>query len=179
MARKTKTTYVGQGKAIRRKLIDMNARFPNACVTIGVHSGAGDYEGTNVSVSRVALWNEFGTPNARYPTPERSFLRSTLKDNRDKIAAWREEAIRNILEKDWTAEKALSMVGLRIQFLVQNRIRSNIPPPNAPGTLNGMFGKPGKIELGQGTNTLIATGKLLRSISFQVHLDGFDEAGST
>ncbi|MCW8965421.1 MAG: hypothetical protein OQK82_01845, partial [Candidatus Pacearchaeota archaeon] len=43
-------------------------------VFVGVMDGAGNYPGTDVSISEVAWFNEFGTPTI----PERPFLRWTL-----------------------------------------------------------------------------------------------------
>ena len=128
-------------------------------VTIGVHEGAGSYpDGT--SVVKVALWNEFGTETS----PERSFFRSAIDQNMDKINKWREEMLDNIMEKNWPVEKALKAMGLRIQILVQNKIKSNVPPPNAPST------DAEKTRKGVGHKTLIDSGLMLRSVTYKVNL---------
>lgn len=130
----------------------------NAYVTIGVHEDAGAYpDGT--SVVQVALWNEFGTDNM----PERSFIRSTVDENRSKIEVWRLEMIENIMTKGWTVNKALEAMGFRIQVLIQNKIKSNVPPPNAESTLAG------KRRDGVGSSTLIHSGLMLRSIGYRVY----------
>ena len=138
-------------------------------VTIGIHEDAGEYE-DGTSVVSVALWNEFGTQNI----PERSFFRSTLEENESKINAWREEAIKNITEKNWPASKALEMIGLRVQILIQNKIKSNVPPPNAPSTIkakqaSGVAPKSGFKKGFEGrTGTLINSGLMLRSVTYRV-----------
>ena len=172
--RKPTLTIKRKGPDIRANLRNARGQFAKAYVTVGVQRAEGqqDYEGTDVTVAQVALWNEFGTPNAEHPTPERSFMRSTMRENRGLIEQWRKEALLNVITKGWTVEKALTMVGYRMVVLVQNKIKSNIPPENAPWTLER------KERLNQGTNTLIATGKLLRSIGFQVHVSG-NAAGGT
>jgi hypothetical protein len=126
-------------------------------VTIGLHGDAGKYEdGTDVVT--VGLWNEFGTESI----PERSFFRTAIDGNQQKINAWREEMLKNIFENNWSVEKALKAIGLRIQILVQNKIKSNVPPPNAPSTDEA------KTLAGVGHKTLINTGLMLRSVTFKV-----------
>lgn len=136
-------------------------------VTIGVHSDAGRYtEGKSPpSVAEVALWNEYGVPaSPRRPAiPERSYLRSAIDQNASLINKWREELMRDIIDGKRTAEDALRAMGFRIQVLVQNKIKSNVPPPNAKRTVER------KRKKGLAPNTLIETGLLLRSIGFKVH----------
>ena len=129
-----------------------------AYVTIGVHPDAGTY-GDGTSVVEVALWNEYGTSTI----PERSFIRSAIDQNTKLIEAWRLEMIENILTKDWSVKQALEAIGFRVQTLIQNKIKSNVPPPNAPSTLAQ------KRRDGTGSNTLINTGLLLRSIGYKVY----------
>ena len=126
-------------------------------VTIGVHAGAGNYP-NGMEVVKVALMNEFGTETS----PERSFFRSAIDENIDKINKWREEMLDNIFEKDWPVEKALKAIGLRIQILVQNKIKSNVGPENAEST------KEAKIRKGIAVRTLIESGLMLRSVTFKV-----------
>lgn len=130
-------------------------------VTIGVHEGAGHYDGDGApTVVEVALWTEFGTRSS----PERSWLRSTLDENQSLLNQWREEMIGNILYREWTVERALNTIGFRIQVLLQNKIKSNVPPPNAPGTV-AEKGRDGVAPV-----TLIHRGLMLRSVTYQVHL---------
>lgn len=157
------------GKADREKLYQKFMGFESAFVSIGVHEGAGEYD-DGTSVLEVALFNEFGTRSI----PERSFLRSTIDENESLINTWREELLRKIIDEDWSVEKALEAIGFRIQTLIQNKIKSNVPPPNSPATIKrkqalGVLGK----EVFEGrTSTLIESGLLLRSITYQVHLEG-------
>lgn len=155
----SKVSTSDSGSAEFKKLIETLGRYKNSYVTIGIHEDAGEYPG-EASVAEVALWNEFGT---RF-TPERSFLRSALDDNNAKINSWREEAIENILDKGWTVEKALEMMGLRIQLLIQNKIKSDVPPPNAPSTVAM------KKKDGVAPRTLIWSGLMLRSVTYKVIL---------
>lgn len=135
--------------------------FAKSYVTIGLHEGAGNYPGAGApSVVEVGLWNEFGTATS----PERSWLRSVIDESEAILNKWRDEAISNIVLKGWSVEKALEMMGLRIQILIQNKIKSNIPPVNAPSTLAA------KKAHGVAPNTLIDSGLMLRSVTYEVKL---------
>jgi hypothetical protein len=150
----TKTTVKGQDKvdALRKAI----GRHKTAYVEIGFHEDAGEYE-DGTSVVQVALWNEFGTETS----PERSFFRTAIDENAAKINEWRNEMIGNIIEKSWTVQKCLDTMGFRIQVLVQNKIKSNLPPPNAPSTLEA------KARAGTGSNTLMNTKLMLRSVTYK------------
>lgn len=164
---RAKTVVKGQEKmdALRKVL----SQYKEAYVTVGIHSDAGKYtDGTNPpEVYEVALWNEFGTADV----PERSWFRSTLNENESKINQWREEMIDNILFKNWTIQKALDAIGIRLVILFQNKIKSNVPPEY--GT--GKHGNSSEViaqrqaakakETGGNINTLINTGLMLRSVT--------------
>ena len=157
-----RTTDSGK-KAFEAFIKDLK-KYKGAFVSVGVHEGAGNYTGggkEEVSVVEVALWNEFGT---KY-MPERSFIRSTVDENQGLINAWRQEAIGKITEGKWTVEKALEAIGFRLKLLIETKIKSNVPPPNAPSTLAI------KKRDGAGSATLMHTKLLSRSITYQVHMD--------
>lgn len=143
--------------------------YSTARVTIGLHEDAGTYPGTDPpSVVEVGLWNEFGT---RF-SPERSWLRSAIDENESQINAWREAAIRAIVDEfalhgvvtKAFFHKQLSSIGFKIQVLVQNKIKSNIPPPNTEETAMA------KDKAGVAAVTLIDSGLMLRSVTYKVEL---------
>lgn len=135
-------------------------RSHGAYVTIGVHAHAGRYtKGKNPpDVVEVALWNEFGTKDI----PARSFVRSAVDGHSEEINRWREDAITRIVNDGWSSKRALSMLGTRIQVLIQNKIKSNVPPPNAPSV------REMKRREGVPQRTLIHTMLMLRSVTFKV-----------
>lgn len=175
---RSKTKTSAKGAAFLERLEKIAKSTDGAYVTVGVHDDAGQYEGkqelqhvatrharkvfkmVNVAptVAQVAAWNEFGTGKI----PERSFLRSTLTEQTGNLARWRIEALRNIATNGWPVTKALEMIGLRLQVKIQNKIKSNVPPPNAPSTVER------KKEKGIAPRTLIETTLLLRSIRYKV-----------
>lgn len=157
-----------KAKTTETKKYDIAAlldRLQKGSVTVGVQDDAGYYEtssgGQGPLVAEVALWNEFGTSTS----PERSFLRSAIDDNASELNAYREELLANIIFKGWTIEKALEALGIRIQFLIQNKIKSNIPPPLSASTIAS------KKRKGVAPVTLIDSGLMLRSITYKVNLE--------
>jgi hypothetical protein len=117
-------------------------------VTIGIHAE----EGSELAI--IAASQEFGTDMI----PERSFLRATL-DEQD--GAYREataDAIRSVLDGKRPAKVALERLGLRVAHDAQGKIRSGIDPALAPAT----------IAAKGSSKPLIDTGRLLRSITYQV-----------
>lgn len=144
----------------------------NASVTIGIHEDAGKYtKGSNPpSVVEVALWNEFGTSSI----PQRSFFRSAIDENISKIEAMRDKMVENILYNGWKPQKALEAIGLFVQTLIQNKIKSNVPPPygtghgNPPETISRL--QAAKRARTGHSQTLRESELLLRSITFKVSL---------
>lgn len=157
---KTTTTVTDSDPGMMARLSKLIHDIENAYVSVGVHEDAGKYSGPGEqpSVVEVALWTEFGT---RF-MPERSWLRSAVDENLSQIDRWREEILQEIWEEKITVQAGLEQMGYRLQVLVQNKIRSNVPPPNAESTLEQ------KRKDGVGDGTLIHTGLLLRSVTFKV-----------
>jgi hypothetical protein len=108
------------------------------------------------TLGAVATYNEFGAPNAGIP--ERSFIRWTHDEKRDK---WSEETARLkklVVSGKMGVGKALGVIGLMIQADIQLRIASNVPPPNKPETLARK----------ESSVTLINTSQLRTSIHYAV-----------
>jgi hypothetical protein len=157
----SKTSTSVRGDAEYQDFLKRISDTKDAYVTIGLHEDAGQYPGENApSVVEVGLWNEFGTATS----PERSWLRSAIDEGQGQINQWRDEAILHIMNDGWTVEKALEMMGFRIQVLIQNKIKSDVPPSLADSTAKA------KTASGVAPVTLIDTGLMLRSVTYKVHL---------
>lgn len=141
-----------------KKFLSIIKQAKKSYVTVGVHDGAGSYEGGSPMVCEVALWTEFGT---KY-SPERSWMRSCVDENEGKLNALREKLMGDIMEGKKTVRKALEEMGFFLQVLLQNKIKSNVPPDLAEST------KLMKKRAGVAPVTLINTGLLLRSITYKV-----------
>lgn len=147
---------------IFKTIKEINSNLPH--VTIGVHEDSGKYDDKDVTVAEVAFWNEYGTRIA----PERSFIRSTVNENRAKYIKKTKELWNKVIKNEMTIEKALNQLGFMIAIDIQNKIKTLNSPPNAESTTyRKTFGR------SETTNKylakpLIDSALLLRSIGFQV-----------
>jgi hypothetical protein len=99
--------------------------------------------------------NEFGVSGR---VPSRPFLRSTFDDKEKKWFDVIDNKIEFVLTQPSGASKTTEQVGRIMEEAIKGKIKSNIPPPNAPETLANK----------QGSNTLIDTGLMLNSIEYEV-----------
>jgi hypothetical protein len=120
-----------------------------SALTVGIHDDAGE-AGDGLTVAQVAAFHEFGTVRV----PERSFIRSTLDNQRTSIEARVRDITRSVISnrRRLTPKAALGILGLDLQRRIQETIRRGIPP-----SLVSREGTP-----------LIDTGQLIQSITFKV-----------
>lgn len=144
-----------------RDLMQRLAGAHSVQVLVGVRSDGGqvlvmDDSGivdAQADVAEYAAYNEFGTQH----TPERSFLRSTIDENRAKYIRMLTAAVDDMID-GVPPLVAYGRIGLVAVADVQRKIRSNVPPPNAPSTVAR-----------KGSNkTLIDTGRLRQSIDYTI-----------
>jgi len=130
------------------------------------------YKDTGANVASVAMYNEFGTPaSSRHAgIPQRSFLRSSVFENRDKITDKFAKATKRGIGADATTGGKgdplfeLGRVGASIVRMVKTKIRGSRSwaKPNAPATVAKKgFDYP-----------LIETRKMLKAVSWGVRLNG-------
>ena len=107
-----------------------------------------------------AASNEFGTrtKNGKVHIPQRSFLRSAIDLNTLEIRQFIQEQLFLVLHEEIDDRTALNKIGVYLVGLVQERISSNIPPPNKPIT----------VERKKSSKTLIDTGRLRQSITYRI-----------
>jgi hypothetical protein len=87
--------------------------------------------------AQIGLWQEFGTQDAtgKKRIPPRSFIRSTLYEQRKEYARIRDKIARAILDKKETAINGMKKLGLRASGDIKNKITSLKEPPNAKSTI--------------------------------------------
>lgn len=137
-------------KQIKKHIAQMNESY----VTVGIHEGVGEYL-KGVKVIDVAFWQEFGTKMA----PERSFIRSTVDENKAELVKEIEFQRDQILNLKTTPKKVLNSLGFQITELIRGKIETLRQPPNAPATIAQ------KPETGD--NPLVDSRLLKRSINFE------------
>ncbi len=114
-----------------------------------------------------ALFVKEGTPGIKGVTkphdiviPERSFIRSTLRENKKKILDFKVKLAAKILKGEMSTEKALGLIGQFVADLIKRKIVSLRSPPNKAAT----------IRKKKSSNPLIDTGQLKNSITYKVNL---------
>jgi hypothetical protein len=121
-------------------------------VLVGIPSDAVPYpDGT--SVAKVAASHEFGVGN-----PERSFLRSTVKEKRKHYKVLTEKAIVDSITGKKKLKTSLSKIGSEAKSDVQQKIIAIKTPPNSPAT----------IEKKGSSNPLFDNGHMVGSITYEV-----------
>ena len=155
MAKVNKTTDKDMGA---KRIVAEAKRIKGSFTTIGVQDTGEYYEEGLVTVAEVAFWNEFGTSTS----PERSFLRSTIDENRPDLDKLTAALIKEILLGKIDTEKALQKIGLKIQELIKKKILEYNEIPNALSTVarKGF------------NNPLVNTRRLWRSIAHKARIKG-------
>jgi hypothetical protein len=121
----------------------------DSSVKVGLPKGSNDYpDGT--SVVMVGAVHEFGSPSKSIP--QRSFLRSTMKENRKKYLRFFASLSKKIIQGKMNKKKALNLIGLKVQSDVVQKI-TDIKSPE----LKSRDGNP-----------LVDTGHLRQSIIYKV-----------
>lgn len=152
----------------RKKLTSITTRMKaahNLTVAVGVLGEKAADRVTSLTSQRLTnvelgLIHEFGAPKANIP--ERSFLRSTFTEQREKITKAAAAAAKKIYADEGGFERRLGQIGLYLSAEVKKKIVSKIAPPNAASTVRQ-----------KGSSTpLIDTGQLLDSISHAIKREG-------
>lgn len=146
----------GNLATVQRRLDELKAQSASAKVNIGLPNGTGNYpDGT--SVIMVGSVHEFGAPEKGIP--ERSFLRSTMSDNRDKYKNLVKNLVLDVIEGNTPIGDVPDLIGQVAEADVKQKIVDINEPPNAPQTIAAKGGK---------TNPLVNTGLLTQSIRYEV-----------
>jgi hypothetical protein len=140
--------------AVKVGVLSRDFNQPKATEGVGRNAKPTQF-GKSASLGEVAIYNEFGTEH----TPERSFIRACVDENQAKWRKFADELRKKIIFEGWSTDRALGVMGLRIQRDIQAKMRSDIGPPNAPSTLAAKAPK---------TKTLINTGQLVNSIAWEL-----------
>jgi len=138
----------------------------SAGVTVGVHSKdnePSDDEDSEIRMAKLLSIHEFGMDieGTRYgdiTIPERSVLRSTEKENRDKYKDMMKDMLPAVLLGDMRVRTMLGRVGAAAQGDVREKFGSDDLAPNAPLT----------VELKGSSAPLIDSGQLRQSIDYIV-----------
>ena len=131
------------------------AKGPRVVVGIRQEAGAQVVDG-EFTLAEIAAVNEYGSEDGHIP--ERSFLRSTYDEGRERYAGLAQQAVTDHVDGRRDIRQGLERLGMVGVADVQERIRRGIPPANAPST----------IARKGSDKPLIDTGRLRQSIDYVV-----------
>jgi len=150
----------GPGLAALKKAL---AEVRGSSLRVGLIAGKGgdtshtDDSTRKMSIADIAAIHEFGSPKRRIP--ERSFLRSTFEENRNRYVNLLGRLLRQLAEGKMGVEKLLNVLGLKISTDVRKKITvEGVKPKNAPAT----------IAAKKSDRPLVDTGQLARAITYAV-----------
>lgn len=123
-------------------------------LVVGVPASAGRRQ-DGLNNATIAAAHEFGVPGH---IPERSFLRSTLSENKEQASRLLANRLQQAIFEDGETKAAFALVGEKLTGEVKRKIQSGLAPPLDPKTIAR-----------KGSSTpLIDTGNLLQSITYEV-----------
>lgn len=118
---------------------------------------AGEHSSGDVTVAQVGIINEYGGPDNN--PPERSFMRSTLHEQRRAIITMKKILLIKIQRGEIIVEKALALLGEFVADAIKQKIVDLKEPPNDPATIRAKGS----------SNPLIDTSQLKNSITYEVN----------
>lgn len=144
--------------AIMRSLLKLNGCKIKTGVQgedVAVRRGKkGKISRTDTPLAVIAAIHEYGLGGM----PQRSFLRSTYDENKEKIVGRASFIIRSVMDNQNISQATLEKLGNYVQGLVQKKIRNGSFTPNAPST----------IKRKGSSKPLIDTGHLRQSIRYVI-----------
>ena len=143
------------GDNASKELDKILSRYDDFDIEVGVPEDAPNYpDGTSVAL--VAAVQEFGSPANNIP--ERSFLRSTIKENKKEYSGLMTKSVKKAYETGKPLKKLANKIGLKAADDVKQKITSLRSPANEAST----------IKAKKSSNPLIDTGHLRNSITYEV-----------
>lgn len=112
---------------------DLAKSDPHVKVGVLEEKGGGEeVEGTGITMAGLAAIHEFGAPDANIP--ERSFIRASFDQNRDKYRQRLRTYLKAIIAGKMTAKRAFGLLGAEAASDIRQFVRAGVEPPNAPST---------------------------------------------
>lgn len=112
---------------IKKELQSLNTAYTK----VGIQAGTKHKEGG--SLVTIAATNEFGSEDGR--VPERSFIRSTTREERGNIEAMKIKIMRRVYEGRLGWRQAMAVIGEYMEAKIKKKITDIRTPPNAPSTI--------------------------------------------
>lgn len=116
---------------------------------------------------QVAVWNEFGTPNAKHPIPERAFMRTTADNITEPMAELSEKLLHKIAFQELLVPQALKIMGLKVQAAIKRTISTWTEPANSDATIASKQKTKGGV-----VQPLVDTGQMRNALEFEIVYHG-------
>jgi hypothetical protein len=190
VASKTKIVDRDRGWAEMMKAVQAarGDRYAKVGVLADTAKGGMHEEGADLTVAEIAAVLEFGTEDGHIP--ERSFVRATFDEQREKLAEKARQFLVAVLFGKMTVDQALNAMGASLVDAIRKRVTDGdgVPPPNAPSTAlaKAGTGQTAKHFAGAGgrarslgeafaqvgalaaVRTLVDTGRMLSALTWQI-----------
>lgn len=141
-------------KMEQKPFVKVGVQGADAAATKQVRNADGTITAVNgITVVEIANFHEYGLG-----VPERSFIRATLDENRQKYVAMVNDLTNEIWSGRLQTFPALGILGQKIVSDMKLRITNGIPPPLAQAT----------IDKKKSSKPLIDTGQLWQSITYVI-----------
>lgn len=144
------------------ELKERNRETRGTQVRIGVFGSEVHRGDEDLTIVELAAIHEFGSPAAGIP--ERSFIRSTIRDKESEIAKLLKQAAKGVVSGKVSLVRALNLIGQWAVKEIKSKIvaGAGIPPPLAQAT----------IKRKRSSRPLVDTGQLKNAITHVVIEDG-------
>jgi len=142
--------FIRRGDGLKK----LTKRLNDGYVTVGIHRKEGKHKDSDLTVAAIGAIHEYGARGM----PERSFMRSTLFEQRRKISSALFRVAKGNFKKKRT-QNGIKKIGEYLRGKIQAKIVALRTPPNALST----------IQRKGSSNPLIDTGQLLQSIHSVYH----------
>jgi hypothetical protein len=165
---KFKAEITETDKGMKKLLSELNKLKKSPYVDVGVLGGT-EKDGTSTVLVASAM--EYGVPSKNIPS--RSFIRTTVFENKEAIKQLIEQLRHKIMIGQMTIDVGLKIVGEKVKAATRQKIIDQDPnwAPLAVSTVIEKIKGKGDGEV----KTLIDTGQMLRSIDYKVNSEGGGE----
>lgn len=137
---RTKVRIVKDDDRQYRKIVKAVQEEKAGAVYIGILEEESSGTGRGIGLAGIATVHEFGavakgTAFGDIVIPQRSFVRSTMDEEREKIAQLSERLWKLVIDLKISKFEALSRMGIFIQAAIQKKIATIKDPRNADATI--------------------------------------------
>lgn len=160
-----RNSFYDKDKGWNRLMTRLESASGESGVFVGFLRSSGQYKPKgarakgepSLTVAQVAAINEFGSSDGR--VPERSFMRSAIDANADKITRLAKKLTGKVVDGTVSKKSALGILGQSVADSIRARIQKGVPPPNAPST----------VARKKSSHTLIDTGQMVGAVEYEVY----------